>query len=78
MNLEGMDIPAGDDEIAMPAFPAPEPERAPEPEPALVSHGTAICENEGCKRKFRIGPVTLARMEAGQPVICRRCYAAAA
>ena len=76
MNLEGIDIPAGDEEIAMPAFPAPEPE--PEPEPALVSHGTAICENEGCKRKFRIGPVTLARMEAGQPVICRRCYAAAA
>ena len=52
-------------------------EPAPEPEPAPVSHGTATCENEDCRKQFPIGPVSLARMEAGQPVVCRRCDAAA-
>ena len=52
-------------------------EPAPEPEPAQVSHGTATCENEDCRKQFPIGPVSLARMEAGQPVVCRRCDATA-
>ena len=50
----------------------PEPEVEPEPEPE--SHGMAICKNTECGRKFPIGPITLARMEAGQPVVCRSCY----
>ena len=56
----------------------PEPrvvEEAPVPEPA--SHGKVICENAGCRRQFRIGPISLARKEAGQLVVCRRCDAAA-
>ena len=67
--------------------PVPEPpvvEEAPVPEPpvteeapASVSHGMAICEKSDCGRQFRIGPISLARREAGQPLVCRSCDAVA-
>ena len=71
------EAPVPDPPVAEEA-PVPEPpvaEEAPVPEPA--SHGKVICENEGCRRQFRIGPISLARKEAGQLVVCRRCDAAA-
>ena len=57
---------------------APDHGASPEPEPESVpvSYEMAICENADCRRQFPIGPISLARMEAGQPVVCRRCDAA--
>ena len=56
---------------------APAVEEAPVPEPEPASYEMAICENADCRRQFPIGPISLARREAGQPVVCRRCDAAA-
>ena len=56
--------------------PAPEPP-VTEEAPASVSHGMAICEKSDCGRQFRIGPISLARREPGQPLVCRSCDAVA-
>ena len=45
--------------------------------PAPESHGMAICEKSDCGRQFRSGPISLARREAGQPLVCRSCDAVA-